>query len=141
MKLKMLLNLLMAATLAFAVGAVIAYCGRAQSASAASLFPADNGPASIDVSKYPEAQQKNYRLFLKKCSMCHTTARAVNAPYVLPKEWNDCVARMVRMPGAGINASMAKRIASFLAYDSSVRKADLLKKKESSAASASKASR
>ncbi len=49
-------------------------------------FPGDKGPAEIDVSKYPAEQQSNYNTFAKKCSKCHTLARAINSPYALPKE-------------------------------------------------------
>ena len=129
----------MAAVLAFSIRAVVSRGGGPQNAFAAIVFPADRGSATIDVSKYPEVQQQDYKLFLAKCSTCHTTARAVNASYVLPKEWKSCVARMQKMPGAGINASMAKRIAAFLSYDSAARKKDLLDKKAPAEKSGAKA--
>src|SRR6266849_943250 len=40
----------------------------------------DLGPAKIDASNYPQNQQKNYALFAKTCSQCHTLARPINSP-------------------------------------------------------------
>jgi len=49
----------------------------------APLVPADLGATSIDVAAYPEEYQRTYRdLFLGKCGICHTPARALWAPYL-----------------------------------------------------------
>jgi hypothetical protein len=48
-------------------------------------FANDLGPASIDVSTYPEELQKTYReLLLVKCQRCHTASRPLNSQYVEP---------------------------------------------------------
>src|SRR6185436_20413783 len=51
------------------------------------MLPSDLGATSIDVSGYPGLYQRTYReLFVTKCAFCHTTARAINAPYLeLPR--------------------------------------------------------
>ncbi|MBI4425827.1 MAG: hypothetical protein HY554_19005 [Elusimicrobia bacterium] len=92
-------------------------------------FPFDIGPDTIDVSGYPKEQQANYKLFERKCSRCHTLARAVNAPYALPEEWEPYVRKMQKKRRSGLDKKSADKIISFLNYDSSVRKKDLIEKK------------
>jgi mono/diheme cytochrome c family protein len=89
----------------------------------------DQGPATVDVSAYPKAIQDNYQLFAAKCSQCHTLARPINSDYALPDEWSRYVKRMMRKPGSGITPKDGKKIYEFLAYDSSVRKQDLIEEK------------
>jgi hypothetical protein len=82
----------------------------------------EKGPATIDISKYPEALKENYELFSQKCTQCHKLSRPINSDYVLPDEWSRYVKRMMRKPGSGISSSDGKKIYEFLVYDSSVRK-------------------
>lgn len=89
----------------------------------------DKGPESIDVSSYPEEMQANYEIFATRCSKCHTLSRPINSDYALPDEWSRYVKRMMRKPGSGINPKEGKKIYEFLAYDSSIRKKDLVEKK------------
>lgn len=50
-------------------------------------YPADLGPDTVDVSDYPPPLQKIYREnFLKTCAVCHSPARALNAPYLEIKD-------------------------------------------------------
>lgn len=92
------------------------------------LFPADLGPAKIDVADYPVAQQENYALFAEKCSLCHTLARAVNAPMVDASTWTRFVKRMHGKNQARVNGGRllegeeARRVISFLVFDSRERK-------------------
>lgn len=92
-------------------------------------FPADKGPDTIDVSKYPKAQQDAYQVFSEKCSRCHTLARPINSEYALPEEWTTYVFMMRHKPRSGIDDAAQKTITDFLIYDSSVRKKDLIAKK------------
>lgn len=92
-------------------------------------FPWDKGPKEIDVSKYPPEMQARYKIFSQKCSKCHTLARPINAPLVLPEEWEAYVMKMTKKRRSGINTNVAREIIEFLQYDSSVRKKDLLEKK------------
>lgn len=92
---------------------------------AAGGFVEDAGPASIDVSGYPEPQRKAYRVFAEKCSQCHTLARPINAPYARREEWQRFARRMhARGKGAGrpISKEQLRAIVDFLVYDASVRK-------------------
>jgi hypothetical protein len=89
----------------------------------------EKGPASIDISKYPEALKENYELFSQKCTQCHKLSRPVNCDYALPDEWSRYVKRMMRKPGSGISTGDAKKIYEFLVYDSSVRKKKLFDEK------------
>ena len=82
----------------------------------------EKGPATIDVSGYPKGIQENYKVFREKCTLCHQLSRPVNSDYVLPDEWSRYVKRMMYKPGSNITANSAKKIYSFLVYDSSVRK-------------------
>lgn len=89
----------------------------------------EKGPATINISKYPEALKENYELFSQKCTQCHKLSRPVNCDYALPDEWSRYVKRMMRKPGSGISTGEAKKIYEFLVYDSSVRKKTLLDEK------------
>jgi len=86
----------------------------------------EKGPATIDVSKYPQGIQDNYAIFSQKCTQCHKLSRPINSDYALPDEWSRYVKRMMRKPGSGIDSSDGKKIYEFLTYDSSVRKKALL---------------
>ena len=82
----------------------------------------EKGPATIDVSKYPQGIQDNYEMFSQKCTQCHKLSRPINSDYALPDEWSRYVKRMMHKPGSGIDSSDGKKIYEFLVYDSSVRK-------------------
>ncbi|MHB2025008.1 MAG: hypothetical protein ACYCPQ_00010 [Elusimicrobiota bacterium] len=138
----------------FAAGVLVlaALAGRkslsAQGALASGgLFPNDSGPASINVSSYPEQYQKTYHVFLSKCSVCHTIARPINSEFlemsladqakakknqpelftdpkilkINPNIWSRYVHRMMAKPGCPVGAD-GKRIWQFLVYDSIARK-------------------
>jgi hypothetical protein len=82
----------------------------------------EKGPATIDVSKYPDGIKENYETFSQKCTQCHKLSRPINSDYALPDEWSRYVKRMMHKPGSGINATEGKKIYEFLVYDSSIRK-------------------
>jgi hypothetical protein len=82
----------------------------------------EKGPATIDVSKYPQGIQDNYEIFQQKCTQCHKLSRPINSDYALPDEWSRYVKRMMHKPGSGIDSTGGKKIYEFLVYDSSVRK-------------------
>ncbi len=82
----------------------------------------DKGPATINVSSYPDKLQDYYQLFSQKCSQCHRLSRPVNSDYVLPEQWGRYIKRMMYKPGSNISGADAKKIYDFLVYDSSVRK-------------------
>ena len=84
-------------------------------------LPQDKGPDKINVSAYPPDQQKGYKVFLDKCSKCHTIARPINTIMTLP-EWSRYVKRMMHKPNSGIGDSQGKTIYEFLAYDEENRK-------------------
>jgi hypothetical protein len=89
----------------------------------------EKGPATIDVSKYPDKIQEYYELFSQKCTQCHKLSRPINSDYVLPDEWSRYVKRMMHKPGSGISTAEGKNIYEFLVYDSSVRKKAMLDEK------------
>lgn len=97
------------------------------------LAELDRGPARIDISAYPRLQRENYLIFADKCSRCHSLARPINAPYVLPEDWERYVKKMMRKPGSGLDPKSAKRVYEFLTFDASVRKKALLEKKRGAA--------
>ena len=86
----------------------------------------EQGPATIDVSKYPQGIQDNYEVFSQKCTQCHKLSRPINSDYAAPDEWSRYVKRMMHKPGSGIDAADGKKIYEFLVYDSSVRKKTML---------------
>ena len=89
----------------------------------------EKGPATIDVSKYPEGIKSNYEVFSQKCTQCHKLSRPINSDYALPDEWSRYVKRMMHKPGSGINAAEGKEIYEFLVYDSSIRKKAMVDEK------------
>jgi len=89
----------------------------------------EQGPATVDVSKYPESIQDDYQVFADKCSQCHKLSRPINSDYALPDEWSRYVKRMMHKPGSGIGRSDARKIYDFLVYDSSVRKTAMVDQK------------
>ena len=86
----------------------------------------EKGPATIDISKYPDGVKENYEVFSTKCSQCHKLSRPINSDYALPDEWSRYVKRMMHKPGSGIDSADGKKIYEFLVYDSSVRKKTML---------------
>jgi hypothetical protein len=89
----------------------------------------DKGPATINVSKYPPDMQAKYKLFAKKCTNCHTLARAINSEFATEDEWERYVKRMMRKAGTLISADEGKQIYEFVVYDSKIRKKALYDKK------------
>ncbi len=90
----------------------------------------DKGPAKIDVSKYTPDMQAKYKLFAKKCSNCHTIARAINSEFATEDEWERYVKRMMRKAGTLISPDEGKQIYEFVVYDSKIRKKALYDKKK-----------
>jgi hypothetical protein len=80
--------------------------------------PRDNGPAAIDVSRYPPEMQGSYDLYSAKCAKCHPLARSVNARFSA-QDWKRYMKKMIRRPNSGINEEQAARIYDFLKYYSS----------------------
>lgn len=89
----------------------------------------EKGPATVDVSKYPDKIKEDYELFSTKCSQCHKLSRPINSDYALPDEWSRYIKRMMHKPGSGIGAGDGKQIFEFLVYDSSVRKKAMVDEK------------
>jgi hypothetical protein len=104
---------------AFFVCLALPVATRAQSEGV--VLPQDKGPKSIDVYTYPAEQQQNYKLFVSRCSKCHTLARPINTTMSTP-EWMRYVNTMQHKPSSSITEPQAKEISEFLTYDQSVRK-------------------
>ena len=98
----------------------------------------EKGPATVNVSKYPDTIKENYQVFSEKCSQCHKLSRPINSDYALPDEWSRYIKRMMYKPGSGISAGDSKKIYEFLVYDSSVRKKTMVDDKLSKATAADK---
>src|SRR5579859_4716400 len=58
----------------------------------------EKGPATIDVSKYPDGIKENYEVFSTKCTQCHKLSRPINSDYALPEEWSRYIKRMMHKP-------------------------------------------
>jgi len=104
--------------------------GNLDDATKARIAKAEQGPATIDVSKYPQKIQDIYTdIFSQKCMQCHRLSRPINSDFVLPSEWENYVKLMSHKSGSNINNGDARKILDFLIYDSSVRKKALLDEK------------
>ncbi|MGB7747782.1 MAG: hypothetical protein WBN75_10900 [Verrucomicrobiia bacterium] len=86
----------------------------------------EKGPASIDVSKYPDGIKDDYEVFSTKCTQCHKLSRPINSDYATPDEWSRYIKRMMHKPGSGISSGDGKKIYDFLVYDASIRKKAML---------------
>jgi cytochrome c5 len=132
-----------AITLSLVLGASIVQSARAadenlDAATKARVERFEKGPATIDVSKYPEGIQENYQVFSQKCSQCHKLSRPINSDYALPDEWSRYIKRMMYKPGSGISSGDGKKIFEFLVYDSSIRKKSMVDEKLAKATPAEK---
>lgn len=97
-------------------------------AEEARLKKLDAGPKVINVGQYSAEQQKAYKLFQTKCSSCHQLSRGIGTEMVVPADWERYIKRMMYKPNSGISSDEGRTLYRFLVYDSSVRKADLLRK-------------
>lgn len=132
-----------AISLGLALGLCTAYPAHAadenlDAATKARVERFEKGPATIDVSKYPQGIQENYEVFSKKCSQCHKLSRPINSDYALPDEWSRYIKRMMYKPGSGISSSEGKKIFEFLVYDASIRKKSMIEEKLAKATPAEK---
>jgi hypothetical protein len=110
-------------------GAGIVAGDQLDSATKARVERFEKGPATINVSGYPQGIQDDYAVFAQKCTQCHKLSRPINSDYALPDEWSRYIKRMMNKPGSGIGGGDAKKIYDFLVYDSSVRKKALVSAK------------
>jgi mono/diheme cytochrome c family protein len=78
----------------------------------------------IDVSSYPPEVQVDYRVFLRRCSECHSVASSLKLR-MSPVEWTYWVKQMEAKPSSHFNDKQAKQILDFLNYDEVHRKAKL----------------
>lgn len=113
-------------------------------------YPNDAGPSQVDISSYPAVTQADYRVFARRCSQCHSLARALNSQYlqltpeelkeieakepdiladkliwqVSDSEWAGVIVKMHAKPGAAIRIHPAEldKVIEFLVYDAKVRK-------------------
>jgi hypothetical protein len=92
------------------------------------LYYADLGPDTIDVSGYPAQQKYNYGFFRLQCSRCHTLARAINSPVQSRAYWHFHLHRMSlrsRLQNEGpLPPDQVKAMLDFLEYDARVRKVE-----------------
>ncbi|MEK7389045.1 MAG: hypothetical protein AAB036_05050 [Elusimicrobiota bacterium] len=89
------------------------------------LFYSDLGPDTVDVSRYPAAQQRNYEVYVRACSRCHTLARSINAPYVNRAWWEFYITNMrlrSRLRGERLDPGDIRPVLDFLDHDSYERK-------------------
>jgi len=128
-----------AAFVAFAGARVVGAEAQLDPETKARVERFEKGPATIDVSKYPDGIKENYEVFSTKCTQCHRLSRPINSDYATPDEWSRYIKRMMHKPGSGIGASDGKKIYEFLVYDSSIRKKAMLDDKLSKLSAQEKA--
>ena len=93
----------------------------------AALFYSDLGPDTVDVSRYPAQQQRNYEAYARVCSSCHTLARSINAPWVNRRWWDFYVSQMwvrARIQREKLSDDEINATLDFLEYDSHLRKVE-----------------
>lgn len=92
---------------------------------AAALFYSDLGPDALDVSAYPRAQRKNYEVYARACSRCHTLARSLNAPFVGRAWWEFYSSKMrarAGRDGVALSSAEVNAVVDFLEFDANERK-------------------
>ena len=134
-----LFNVVLGVALCVLVGAGFALAQALDAATQARITRFEQGPATVNVSKYPSAIQADYTVFTEKCSQCHKLSRPINSDYALPDEWSRYIHRMMNKPGSGIGGGDGKKIYDFLVYDSAVRKKAMLDQKLAALSPAEKA--
>lgn len=90
-------------------------------------FPADKGPATINVSKYPANMQKAYKLLLERCTKCHTAARYVSSNKFGKATWEPIMHKMATRPGSDVTPEEEKVLLDFVVFDHDKRKAEINK--------------
>ncbi|MCR4294597.1 MAG: hypothetical protein NUW21_03625 [Elusimicrobia bacterium] len=91
----------------------------------AALFHSDLGPDTVDVSSYPAARRRDYEVYARACSRCHTLARSINAPYANRAWWEFYIARMrarAGFHGERLDRKEIKAVLDFLQHDDRERK-------------------
>lgn len=91
----------------------------------AALFYSDLGPDTVDVSAYPAERKRDYEVYVRVCSRCHTLARSISAPYVNRGWWEFYIARMrvrAHFHGDPLTQKDIRAVLDFLEYDSNERK-------------------
>lgn len=91
----------------------------------AALFYSDLGPDTVDVSAYPKERKRDYEVYARVCSRCHTLARSINAPYVSRAWWEFYIASMRVRPsfrGERFTQEEIRAVLDFLELDSNARK-------------------
>lgn len=91
----------------------------------AALFYSDLGPDTLDVSAYPPERRREYEVYVKVCTSCHTLARSINAPYVGRAWWEFYVASMrmrAHFHGHPLSKKEIRGVIDFLEYDANERK-------------------
>lgn len=74
------------------------------------------GWSEAEVETLPPEVRASYSIFAARCSRCHTLSRPLGAGIADPEHWERYVARMRRMPGAGISGPDAEQILVFLIH-------------------------
>lgn len=86
------------------------------------LFPNDLGAGWVEVEGYSQYQQRNYKVFSRTCSRCHTLARPINAGPRTRAGWLGVSGRMAGhaqdKPWAAFAAADRDAAVEFLVYDS-----------------------
>lgn len=137
MKIKLLIPCV--AALAISLASVKPASAQTDPAAAARIAALEHGPASVNVSSYPQGIQDDYEVFTQKCTQCHKLSVPINSAYVTPEEWSNYVKLMMHKIGSNIGGDDGKKIYEFLVYDSSVRKKAQLQAKLATLSPAQKA--
>jgi hypothetical protein len=91
----------------------------------AALFYSDLGPDTIDLASYPAGKKREYEVYVRACSRCHTLARSINAPYVERSWWEFYIASMrmrAHFHGEPLSKKDIGAVLDFLDYDANRRK-------------------
>jgi len=90
--------------------------------SAVAQFGSHEDEVKVDVSSYPTDIQSGYKVFVNKCSECHSLTSSLKQSRS-PEGWTEEVHRMQAMASSHVNNSEADLITKFLVYDEAHRKA------------------
>ncbi len=79
------------------------------------------------------------KLYIERCSICHSLSKSNYSSHILPSDWKACIASMAALPRSNLSTRDQQLIYEYLVYDSATRRKAKLERQLSSLSSKEKA--